>query len=220
MRRIIGGIFLSLDGVMQAPGGPNEDESGGFPFGGWFVPYVDEGVGAAIGALFDRRYDLLLGRKTWEIFAAHWPYVEGDEAEMGRAFTAADKYVLTGGGTSLDWDNSHAVPDVDAVEALKQGDGPDLIIQGSSTLYPELLRRGLINQLTLLTCPVVLGRGKSPWGLGHAPRGLDLVDHRVTPTGVVVATYVPSGDVRTGDFGMAQPTDQELARRARVAREG
>jgi dihydrofolate reductase len=219
MRRIIGGVFLSLDGVMQAPGGPNEDESGGFPFGGWFVPYVDEAVGQAIGTLFGRPYDLLLGRRTWEIFAAHWPFVEGEEAEMGRAFTAANKYVLTGGGTPLEWENSHALADMDAVAALKNGTGPDLIVQGSSTLYPELLRRGLIDELTLLTCPVVLGRGKPLFGDTTPGRELRLIDHVVSPGGVVIATYVPSGEVRAGSFAMDQPSVRELDRRARIAAE-
>ena len=142
MRNIIGGVFLSLDGVMQGPGGPTEDVTGGFDEGGWVFKLWDEATGDAIGSLFARQYDLLLGRRTYDIFAAYWPYVEGEAAAMGEAFTRANKYVLTRGNQSLEWANSHRLKDIDDVAALKQDDGPDLIIQGSSTIYPALLAAG------------------------------------------------------------------------------
>ncbi|TPG20034.1 dihydrofolate reductase [Sphingomonas koreensis] len=201
MRRIIGGIFQSLDGVIQAPGGPSEDPSGGFAHGGWMFPLADDTVGAAIGDFFSRPYDLLLGRRTYDIFAAYWPYAEGEGAAMGEAFTAANKYVLTRGEQDLPWDNSHRQRGIDDVAALKQGDGPDLLIQGSSTLYPALLAAGLLNRLVTYTFPLVLGRGKRLFGEGTPPVTLTLVDHIVSPGGAVIATYAPAGAVNTGSFG-------------------
>lgn len=191
MRRIVGGVFLSLDGVIQAPGGPTEDPTGGFDEGGWVFKVWDDGVDEAIGALFAGKYDLLLGRRTYDIFAAFWPYVEGEEAAMGKAFTAANKYVLTRGDQPLEWENSHRLTGVGDVAALKQGDGPDLIIQGSSTIYPPLLAAGLIDRLMLMTFPVTLGKGKRLFGEGTPADLLKLVGHRVTPAGTVIATYEP-----------------------------
>lgn len=191
MRRIIGAAFVSLDGVVQAPGGPTEDPTGGFDQGGWVFKLWDDAVGAEVGTLFARDYDLLLGRRTYDIFAAYWPYVEGDEAAMGEAFTRAGKYVLTRGERPLEWANSHRLASIDDVAALKQGDGPDLIIQGSSTLYPALLAAGLLDRLTLMTFPLVLGEGKRIFGDGTPIDALRLVEHKVTAKGVVIATYEP-----------------------------
>ena len=129
MRRIIGSAFVSLDGVIQGPGGPGEDPTGGFAAGGWVFKVWDDGVNEAIGALFAGDYDLLLGRRTYDIFAAYWPYVEGEAAAMGKAFTAANKYVLTRGGQPLEWANSHRLTGIADVAALKAGDGPDLVIR-------------------------------------------------------------------------------------------
>ena len=180
MRRIIGAAFVSLDGVMQAPGGPTEDATGGFDEGGWMFKVWDEGVGEVIGSLFAGKYDLLLGRRTYDIFAAYWPYAEGEGAAMGAAFTAANKYVLTRGDQPLEWANSYRLNGVDDVAALKQGDGPDLIIQGSSTIYPGLLAAGLIDRLIVMTFPVTLGRGKRLFGDGTPAALLKMVDHKVT----------------------------------------
>ena len=193
MRRIIASAFVSLDGVVQAPGGPTEDTTGGFDEGGWVFKVWDDGVNEAVGALFAREYDLLLGRRTYDIFAAYWPYVEGDAAAMGEAFTAANKYVLTRGDPPLEWANSHRLGSIDEVAALKTGDGPDLIIQGSSTIYPGLLAAGLIDQLTLMTFPVTLGVGKRLFGEAMPTSLLKMVDHKVTPKGTVIATYQPGG---------------------------
>ncbi len=195
MRRIVGGVFLSLDGVMQAPGGPTEDATGGFDEGGWVFKFWDEGVGDAIGSLFAGAYDLLLGRRTYDIFAAFWPYVQGEEAAMGEAFTRADKYVLTRGDQPLEWANSHRLGGIDDVAALKRGDGPDLVIQGSSTIYPGLLAAGLLDRLTLMTFPVTLGKGKRLFGEGTPTDMLKMVDHKVTPQGTVIATYEPGGEM-------------------------
>ena len=217
MRRVRGSVFVSLDGVMQAPGGPSEDPTGGFAHGGWVAGMFDEGVGEAIGEVFAGSYDLLLGRRTYEIFAAHWPYARGDDAPMGEAFTAASKYVLTGGDPDLGWANSHKLDGIEAVAELRRGDGPDLVIQGSSTLYPQLLAAGLLDRVTLFTFPVVLGRGKRWFGDDTAAGMLRMTDHRVTPAGTVVASYEPAGEVPTGDFAIAPQSEREQERQRRLA---
>ena len=193
MRRIIGSAFISLDGVIQGPGGPTEDTTGGFDEGGWVFKIWDEGVDEAIGGVFAREYDLLLGRRTYDIFAAYWPYVTGEGAAMGEAFTAANKYVLTRGSQPLEWANSHRMKSVDDVAAIKAGNGPDLLIQGSSEIYPGLLAAGLIDQLTLMIFPVILGKGKRLFGDGTPTGMLNMVDHKVTEKGTVIATYEPGG---------------------------
>jgi dihydrofolate reductase len=219
MRRILAGAFVSLDGVMQAPGGPEEDPTGGFELGGWTAPYADEVTGESVGALFAQPFDLLLGRKTYEIFAAHWPYY--DDNPIGQAFNQVAKYVVTSSAEPLGWANSHAIKDgIEGVDRLKAGDGPDLLIQGSSALYPGLLERGLIDRLQIMTFPVVLGKGKRLFAEGTAPGALRLVDSKVSGTGVVIATYEPAGAVRTGSFAVKPPSEAEFARRDKMKREG
>ncbi len=221
MRNVIGGVFLTLDGVMQGPGGPTEDVTGGFDAGGWVFKLWDEGAGDAIGALFAREYDLLLGRRTYDIFAAYWPYVEGEGAAMGEAFTRAKKYVLTRGDQPLDWANSYRLKSIQDVAALKQDDGPELIIQGSSTIYPGLLAAGLIDQLMLMTFPVTLGKGKRLFGDGTAGTTLKMVDHKVTTTGTVIATYEPGGTLPDFPrFGPQPSTSSREAERQRRMAEG
>lgn len=216
MRKIIGGVFLSLDGIMQAPGGPTEDPTGGFPYGGWMAPVADETVGEVIGDFFAGEYDLLLGRRTYDIFAAYWPYVTGEDADMGEAFTAANKYVLTRGDQPLAWANSHRVADMADVAALKQSDGPDLLIQGSGLIYPGLLEHGLLDRLVTYTFPLVLGQGKRLFDEGTPAATLKLIDHKVSPGGTVIATYEPAGPVTTGSFGEStSAAEQERQRRMR-----
>ncbi len=236
MRRIRGSTFVSLDGVMQAPGGPSEDPTGGFSHGGWLPQYFDEDVGAAIDAFFGDDYALLLGRRTYDIFAAYWPYVGGeatgigeifdrtgkDEGEaaaiaMGEAFTRANKYVLTRGTPDLGWSNSHRVGGIDELRAIRDGVGPDLLIQGSSTLYPHLLATGLLDRLTVMTFPVVLGEGKKLFGDGTPARSLRMVDHKVTRSGAVIATYEPAGEVEHGWAGPQSTSHREEARQAAIA---
>lgn len=221
MRKIIAGAFISLDGVIQAPGGPEEDRSGGFAFGGWSTPYFDDTLFGFLGEVFDKSdYDLLLGRKTYEIFAAHWPYHTDDA--IGQAFDRIRKYVVTSSPELLTWKGSEALvgDPAETVARLKQGEGPDLLIQGSSELYPALLGARLIDRLFLITMPVILGKGKRPFGDASVPTGLTLVDHRVAATGAVVTVYERGGDVPTGSFAAEAPSEAELARRAKVAREG
>jgi dihydrofolate reductase len=215
MRRIVSAVFVSLDGVMQAPGGPNEDPTGGFPFGGWVAPYSDDTWGESIGALFAQPFDLLLGRNTYDIFAAYWPY--NLDNPIGEVFERVAKYVVTSSREPLSWANSHAINDgVDGVERLKSTAGPDLIIQGSSALYPGLLERGLIDQFLIMTFPVVLGKGKRLFAPGVNSGALRLVEYKASPTGVVIATYEPAGAVPTGTFEVKPPSDAELARREKM----
>jgi len=218
MRKIIVGAFVTLDGVMQAPGGPEEDPTGGFAFGGWVAVPWDDSMGQRMDALFAEPFDLLLGRTTYEIFAAHWPYVED---ELAAKFNAATKYVATSSGQPLAWQNSVAITgDVPAeVARLKEEDGPTLIIQGSSVLIQSLLKEGLIDEFRLLIFPLVLGSGKRLFGDGTVPAALKLVDSRTSSTGVVMATYLPDGKVMTGSFALEEPTDAEIARREEMKKE-
>lgn len=220
MRKVITGAFVSLDGVMQAPGGPQEDPTGGFAHGGWVVPYIDEVFGNAVDALFAQPFDLLLGRKTYEIFAAHWPY-QGEDDPIAKRFNAITKYVATRSDTPLTWQKSVALRDAAAdVARLKQEDGPALVTQGSANLIQTLLAHDLIDEISLFTFPVILGRGKRLFGDGARPGALKLADAKVSTTGVTVATYRRAGALETGDFAMKPPTAAELARRERMAREG
>ena len=218
MRNIIGAVFLSLDGVMQAPGGPEEDPTGGFELGGWLFDYFDQAVGERIDSLFAEPFDLLLGRRTYDIFAAYWPFVEGEEGGIGARFDRAAKYVITRGEQPLDWQNSHRVPSLDALAEVKSDDGPDLIIQGSGTLYPQLLAAGLIDRLVLMTFPVLVGSGRRVFGDGTPARSMRMVEHLVTPGGNVIAEYEPAGEVRPGSFATEKPSAAELERRARIAK--
>ena len=199
MRKIVAGLFQSLAGVVQAPGGPQEDESGGFAFGGWLVPHFSETTGAFIDEGFSGAFDLLLGRRTYDIFAGHWPKIEGDP--FADKFNAAAKYVLTSSHEPLAWQNSHRLEDFAAVRALKETDGPRLIVQGSSTIYPGLIENGLIDRLYLITFPVILGSGKRALP-GVMPGAFRLVDTRVSESGAIIAVYEPSGEVRTGSFAL------------------
>jgi dihydrofolate reductase len=221
MRNIIGGVFLSLDGVMQGPGGPTEDVTGPFDEGGWVFKLWDEAAGEAIGSLFAGEYDLLLGRRTYDIFAGYWPYVDGEGAAMGQAFTRANKYVLTRGNQPLEWANSHRLKCIDDVAALKRDHGPDLIIQGSSTIYPGLLAARLIDRLMLMTFPVTLGKGKRLFGDGTPTTMLKMVDHKVTAKGTVIATYEPGGTLPAfPPFGPQPSTSPREAERQRRMAEG
>ena len=219
MRKLVGGVFQSLDGVMQAPGGPTEDWTQGFTLGGWSVSFWDDPMGQAMGDIFAAPFDLLLGRKTYEIFAAHWPYV-GPDDPIGAAFDKANKYVVTRGDEALDWINSHRVAAIADVAAIKQTDGPDLLIQGSTTLYPQLLAAELIDRLFIMTFPVVLGQGKRLFGDGTPSSAWKMLDHQVSTTGVTIATYEPAGAVPIGSFQMSEPSAAEQRRQERMKREG
>lgn len=215
MRKVIVGAFVSLDGVMQAPGGPEEDPVGGFGHGGWVVPHFDATLGEGVDAMFAEPFDLLLGRKTYDIFAAHWPYV-GPDDPIGALFNRITKHVATRNpDLRPDWRNSRTLgPDaVAAVKTLKGEDGPNLLTQGSTELLRALFANGLVDEMHLFVIPVVLGRGKRLFADNAAPMTLTLAGSRTSERGVVINTYVRAGEVETGSFAMEQPTEAELARR-------
>jgi dihydrofolate reductase len=191
MRKIIATARVSLDGVMQGPSGAQEDTSGGFDLGGWTTNYSSEKAGAAVldmvGTLA-KPYDLLLGRKTYDIFASYWPNVPADN-RIGPVFTKANKYVLTGGSAKLEWANSHKLRNIDELKKVKAEEGSDIVLWGSSTLYPQLLDANLIDRLLLLICPIVLGKGKRLFGNTSHQVALKLMKSEVTSTGVIIATY-------------------------------
>lgn len=204
MRTLIVAAFVSLDGVMQAPGGPQEDTSQGFGFGGWLVPYADETFGQAMQTLFSQPFELLLGRRTYDIFAGYWPKVDADSdnAPMAELFNKVPKHVATHHPDSLDWQNSRALGAdvIQAVHTLKQQDGPALLTQGSAELVQQLLAAGLVDELRLLINPVMLGHGKRLFADNAQPAALSLVESLSTPRGVLLAHYRRSGAVQTGSF--------------------
>jgi dihydrofolate reductase len=200
MRKLIVSTFLTLDGVMQAPGGPGEDDSGGFAHGGWSVNYWDDQMGEVMGEATSRPFAMVLGRKTYDIMAAYWPQA-GEEAG-GKVFNDATKYVASRGQPTLEWSNSVLI-DGDAAEGiaeLKREDGPELQVHGSGNLIQTLLRHNLVDQYRLWTFPLVIGSGKRLFSDGTIPAGLKLVDSKVSTTGVVIGTYEPAGEIVTGSF--------------------
>ncbi|PVM90610.1 dihydrofolate reductase family protein [Caulobacter endophyticus] len=222
MRKLIVGAFVSLDGVMQAPGGPEEDPTGGFRFGGWIVPYSDPVLGGAIMAQFEKPFDLLLGRRTYDIFAAHWPY-QDPEDPIAKRFGAATKHVATRyPERTLPWENSRILgPDaVEGVRRMKDEDGPDLLTQGSTNLLHALLAAGLVDEMNLFVFPVVLGGGKRLFATAGAPGAWTLTGSILTDPGVVANRYVRAGEVETGSFLLPDPSEAELKRRAEWAAEG
>lgn len=225
MRRLIVGAFISMDGVMQAPGGPEEDPTGGFEFGGWVAPYadVDPVFGAEVGKLFAEPFDLLLGRRTYEIFAAHWPYAEaGPYDGIARTFNRITKYVATRKGVDLTWKGSVTLRDgAEDVAELKRGDGPALVTQGSTELVHSLLAAGLVDEIRTFTFPVLLGKGKRLFDESSEPRAFELTRSAVSPNGLIHAIYVRDAEVKTATVGGAEePSAAELARREKLKREG
>jgi dihydrofolate reductase len=199
MRKIIVLSFITLDGVMQAPGGPDEDRSGGFEHGGWTVPYFDEFSGRVMAEQMGRPFDLLLGRKTYEIFAAYWPL---HDADLGTGLNRATKYVASKTLEKLDWKPSVLIKgDVSAeIRKLKAQDGPDLQVHGSGVLIQTLLKNDLVDELWLKTFPISLGRGKRLFGEGAIPASFKLLESRTSPSGIIIANYARAGQVKTGTF--------------------
>ena len=218
MRKLTGAVFVSLDGVMQAPGGPEEDPTSDFRFGGWVQPLWSEDMGP-FEKVIDSEYDLLLAKRTYDIFSAYWPY--NQENPIGAKFQRINKYVLTHSNEPLEWENSHKLSGdtAKAVAELKKSEGRDLLIQGSSTLYVPLLDAGLIDRLVLMTFPLLLGEGKRIFDGSEKPGALKLVDSFVSSTGIVTTTYEPAGDVQTGTFETKAPSEAELERREKWAKE-
>lgn len=200
MRELLVTTFLTLDGVMQAPGGPGEDDSGGFRYGGWSVKYWDDLMGQVMGEATSTPFAMVLGRRTYDIMAAYWPHAS--EEEGAGVFNNATKYVASRGDPTLEWTNSTLIPGdaADGIAALKQEDGPELQVHGSANLIQTLLQHNLIDRFRLWTFPVVVGTGKRLFGDGTIPSSLKLVDSTVSTTGVVIGTYEPAGDIDTGSF--------------------
>ncbi len=210
MRKLIVSTFLTLDGVMQAPGGPGEDDAGGFEHGGWSVNYWDDLMGQIMTEFMGAtKFDLLLGRKTYEIFAAHWPHAGDDQGAA--PLNNATKYVVSTTLKSADWPPSVLIgQDVVAqITRLKQQDGPELQVHGSSQLIQTLIARDLVDEFRLLIFPLLLGSGKRLFGDGVVPAGLRLVDTKTSTTGVIVAIYERAGGINYGSFALDQPTEAE-----------
>ena len=221
MRKIIVLSFISLDGVMQAPGGPQEDPTAGFTYGGWSVPYFDEFVGKAMVEQMSGPFDLLLGRKTYEIFAAHWPYQKTDEDPIAAAINNARKYVVSRSSLQLGWNNSIVLQGdlIDEINRLKQQDGPELQVHGSGNLIQTLLRHDLIDEFWLKIFPVTLGVGKRLFADGTTQAAFALRQSKASSSGVIIAAYERAGTVKTGPFVMEKPTAAELTRRQRMREE-
>jgi dihydrofolate reductase len=213
MRELIVNTFLTLDGVMQAPGGPEEDPSGGFEHGGWSFGYWDEQMQAVMGESMSKPFDLVLGRKTYEIFAAHWPHVDDPGAEL---LNNATKHVASTTLKELEWENSRLIEGEvrDGVRGLKQQDGPELQVHGSANLIQTLLEHGLIDEFRLWIFPLVLGKGKRLFDDGTVPAGVELTSSQVSSTGVIMATYRSGAEIKYGSFAAETPGEAELARRA------
>ena len=218
MRRLIVSTFASLDGIMQAPGGPEEDPTGEFTLGGWMFSYFDEGMDISTAGFDGKDRELVLGRRTYEIFEAYWPY-QSDDHPIAKIFNATRKYVASRTLTTLHWHNSTLLQGdvVSAILDLKTQPGPDLQIIGSSHLIQTLQPASLIDEYNLWTFPVVLGRGKRLFEETAKPFALRLVHSQVSTTGVVMSTYVPDGEIRPGAMGSDEPSGQELTRRKKIA---
>ena len=214
-RKLTAAAFQSIDGVIQGGGNPDEDRSGGFTLGGWTMPLTDDSAGKWMEKLYNEpEYDLLIAKRTYDIFSAFWPYHLDDP--IGAKFQRINKYVLTHSDEPLTWEHSHKLSGdtADVVRKLKNTDGRDLLLQGSSTVYLPLLAAGLIDRLVLMTFPVVLGKGKRIFDGSVTPGAFKLVEQFVSDKGVVFATYESDGEVKTGTFETKPPSEAELKRRA------
>ncbi|MET0474973.1 MAG: dihydrofolate reductase family protein [Mycobacterium sp.] len=202
MRKLIANTFLTLDGVMQAPGGPDEDTDGGFTLGGWSVNYWDDVMGDVMAKTMGVPFDLVLGRRTYDIFAAHWP--RATEEDGAKPLNAATKYVASRGNPALTWANSRLLDGApeNGIDALKAGDGPELQVHGSANLLQTLIRHGLVDEYRLWVFPVIAGSGKRLFADGAVPAGLSLVESTVSTTGVVIGTYRPAGAITVGSFAL------------------
>ena len=218
MRKLVVPSFITLDGVMQAPGGPEEDPTGGFKHGGWVAGYFDDFLGKVMVEQMSKPFDLLLGRKTYEIFAAHWPYVKTKEDPIAAGINSAKKHVASKTMINLDWTNSELIKGDVAreVKRLKEQDGPEIQVHGSGELIQTLLKHDLVDELWLKIFPITLGRGKRLFAEGTIAAGFKLLESEISPNGVVILKYVRAGDVKTGSFALEVPTEAELARRKRL----
>jgi dihydrofolate reductase len=220
MRKLVVSTFITLDGVMQAPGGPEEDPTGGFTYGGWSFNYWDDMMGQVMGESMAKPSELLLGRKTYEIFAAHWPYIKDDP--VADKLNHARKYVVSRTLDEVNWNNSTLVTGnvEQAIRNLKEQKGPEIQVHGSGNLIQTLLKHDLIDEFRLWIFPVTIGMGKRLFGEGTQPAHLKLIDSKTSTTGVIIATYEPAGELKAGSFGLDNPSVAEIERRKRLADEG
>lgn len=218
MRKIFVPTFMTMDGVLQAPGGPEEDPSNGFKWGGWQAAYWDDSMSDILGKNMSKPFDLLLGRRTYEIFAAHWPYQNDSISEI---FNRVNKYVVSTGTIDLPWKNSILINKdvVNELRKLKQQDGPDLLVHGSGRLVQTLLANHLVDELQTWIFPLTLGTGKKLFEEGTQAQQWKLTGSVVASTGAIIASYVPDGEVKSGSFIPHVVSDAELARREKWKRE-
>ena len=219
MRKLIASTFASLDGILQAPGGPEEDPTGGFTAGGWMFAHADDSMDISEAGFDGKDRELVLGRRTYQIFEGYWPY-QPEDHPVARTLNAAKKHVASRTLTTFHWNNSTLLGGdvVSAIIALKAQPGLDLQLIGSGNLIQTLQAASLIDEYNVWTFPVVLGRGKRLFGEGARPAVLRLVRSRVSKSGAVMSTYVPDGDIRPGTFESAPPSELELARRERMSK--
>lgn len=218
MRKLIASTFASLDGIMQAPGGPEEDPTGGFAYGGWMFNYFDEDIDISIAGFDGKDRELLLGRRTYQIFEAYWPYQPKDDP-VAKTLNAAKKHVASRTLKDLHWNNSELLQGdaVSAVKALKKKPGLDLQMIGSGNLIQTLQAASLIDEYNVWTFPVVLGKGKRLFSEAAKPSAMKLIRSQISKTGVVMAAYAPAGDIQPGTFASIEPSERELARRKKMA---
>jgi dihydrofolate reductase len=220
MKKIIVITYVTLDGVMQAPGGSEEDRSNGFKWGGWIAPHWDELMNEELGATMSRPFDLLLGRRTYEIFASHWPYIQNDP--VADKFNSIQKYAVSNQQISLPWKNSTLITGdvVSELQQLKKQDGPDLLMYGSRKLIQTLLANDLVDELQVWTIPITIGEGKRLFEEGTKPATWKLTGSRVSTTGTLIARYEPAGEIKLHNFTPENPPEAELERRKKHAKEG
>jgi dihydrofolate reductase len=202
MRKIVTTTFVSLDGVAQAPGGPEEDKSGGFAYGGWSFNYWDDMSGKVMGGFMDIPFELLLGRVTYDIFAGYWPVKEDAPPEIADKFNGARKYVVSHRDFKPGWKNTTCISGdvVAGIRKLKEANGPDLWVHGSVNLIQTLLKNKLIDRMHVWYCPLTLGKGKRLFAEGTQAQDFKLLETRTTTTGVTISTYEPAGEVKPGSF--------------------
>jgi dihydrofolate reductase len=200
MRKLIVLSFISLDGVMQAPGGPEEDTSGGFKFGGWTVPYFDDFAGQVMGEQMSKPFELLLGRKTYDIFAGYWP--QHNDVPPGESFNKTKKYVASRTALTPAWEGTIQLEGDagEAVKKLKSTDGPDLQVHGSGDFIQTLMKNDLVDEFWLKIFPITLGTGKRLFAEGTIPAAFTLTECKASPKGVIIASYARAGQVETGSF--------------------
>ena len=221
MRKLIVLSFISLDGVMQAPGGPEEDPTGGFKHEGWVAGYSDDFLLKVMVKQMSKPFDLLLGRKTYEIFAAYWPHANNSENPFAASINSAKKYVASKTLTKLDWNNSELVKgdSWNEIKKIKEQDGPEIQVHGSGNLIQVLLKHDLVDELWLKVFPITLGAGKRLFAEGTIPAGFKLLESEISPSGVIIASYERAGEVKTGSLGLETPSEAELVRRKRLKEE-